>query len=161
MTKKERIINRVVKIWIDLLKDPKYDNGDKSFSGFMASSMADKISKNNNKEILEKFGKELKKILCDKNIEDYKKTYLNVDYHPCEVLSDAANKAGLKMKFPWKTNISYEDDYVRTSIGYQSETTYHYPIENNKWLITTLCGSEIDKVIEYVNGGKPKFKVED
>ncbi len=46
------------------------------------------------------------------------------------------------------------------AVGYGLEDVFHYPFPADRWLLTTLRGSDIDKIIEYVNGGKPEFVIE-
>ena len=157
----EVIVDRAVELWIDMLKYPKYDNlgpnspestYSKHVNG-MASMLATRAPKNNTPEVLEAFGRELKAILIgpfewSNGSNRYVDTVneLHVDYQPDIYLDTAAKRSGLKMEFPWKTNIRLYNDSLSLSYGYGAETVYHYPLLNNKWLITTLSGSDIVKI---------------
>jgi hypothetical protein len=153
----ERIIDKAVEIWKGLLKNPKFDNGDNTPTGGMASIMAKMIPGNADDENLEAFGKYLKESLMEEKYGGY----LSVDYGPCEKLNSAAEKAGLKVQFPWKTNMNIWSDWLYLSYGYGAESVYYYPLPDGKWLVTKLSGSDIEKVKEYVLGGKPAFTVID
>ena len=67
-------------------------------------------------------------------------------------LRQAAERAGLKMEFPWKTTMHVENEYVCVSNGYGSAYVYHYPLSGDRWLATTLHGDDISKVIALVEG---------
>jgi hypothetical protein len=77
-------------------------------------------------------------------------TYLSVDYDPDLILRDAAEKAGLKTKFPWKTSMRLTDSYVTVSCGYGADYIFYYPLSDDRWFVTTLYGSDIDKVIRLI-----------
>ena len=157
----EKIIDRAVEIWKRALLDTKYDNGDDSFQGGFASVLASMLPNNANEENLNKFGEYLKESLMNPiDNKDWYYTSIGVDYGPDQILAESAEKAGLKVQFPWKTNMHLYETHVSFSHGYNGEHINHYPLSNDKWLITSLKGSDINKVIEYVEGGKPIFKIE-
>lgn len=157
---KEILIDKAVELWKRMLVRPKFDNGDKSEQGFMGMMLASMLENNSTQDVLDKFGEELKKTLSTPNEHGYYDSYLTCDYGPCKLLSDAAAKAGLKTQFPWKTDMFIESSYVSLKHGYGAENVYYYPIDGKKWLVTKLRGSDIDKVIDYVTGGKPEFMIE-
>lgn len=157
----EILIDRVVVIWKRLLGQPEYDNGDKGINGVLASGLASSLPNNSTPELFNKFGVELKKQLMEPNENGYYNRDTSVDYGPCKALADSAEAVGLKMQFPWKTNVTFWDKCVNVRAGYSAPCKHHYPMPDGRWLITTLSGDEIDKIIDYVNGGKPEFEVED
>ena len=158
----ERTADRAVELWKRMLRNPKYDNlgntgtTQERRTSEMASLMAMTISSNVTEENLEKFGAELKRRILDES-----RRTLGADYGPDRILSECAEAAGLEVEFPWKTVMHVYDDRVSLSYGYGAEDEYHYPLEDGRWLVTKLLGSDIDKVIEYVNGGSPEFHVEE
>lgn len=163
-----RIWERGAELWVRMLRSPKYDNmGDgpaepgERFIGNMAGAMASMIPNNATPEILEAFRCALLKRMTDTNKRLYERQSQHVDYGPDVLLSDSAAEAGLKMEFPWKTNMWITASYVSVRNGYGAETVYHYPLEGGRWLVTTLNGSDISKVIELVEGGSPQFAIEE
>lgn len=161
------IWERAAELWVCLLRNPKYDNlGDgpsspeERMSCGMASVMASMLPNNATDEILELFRAALLRRMTDTSKSVYSRNSLHVDYGPDEILGDAAKEAGLKMQFPWKTNMWVGDNNVSVRNGYGAEAVCHYPLGDGRWLVTTLSGSDIAKVIELVNGGTPTFKVE-
>ena len=176
-TPNERIVDRAVEIWKRLLREPKFDNGDKSFTGLMGQTFAGMVNdKTNNStdEILDKFGVELKVLLMSEvTLEElqgkppaekpfpYYHNSLGVDYGPDWILSAAAQRAGLTTQFPWKTNMSISENYVCLGSGYAAPWVYHYPLKDGRWLLAKLSGEDVAKVIEYVEGGSPVFEIEE
>jgi hypothetical protein len=173
MTTKEKeireiLIDKAVELWITMLSKPKYDNLGKNSkepidsitANTLASSLANMIPKNNTPNILSKFGKALKDIMLNgydweysgskhhTNGEDIR--CLSVDYHPDTALSAAAERVGLKMEFPWKTNMHFYKDSISVSYGYGAESVYYYPLNNGEWLATKLHGSDVNKIIKLV-----------
>lgn len=157
---KDILINKAIAIWKDMLRSPEYDNGDTSDAGFMGTLLVKMLPNNSSEDVLDKFGEYLKESLSNPNESGYYDTWLDVDYGPCKILHDAAEKAGLKTQFPWKTTVSIHENDLSVKCGYGAESVYYYPIDGNKWLVTKLYGSDISKVIEYVTGGKPDFTIE-
>lgn len=152
----ELIVDRAVQLWIQMLERPKYDNlGPDSQEPFdsrvhctMASLMTHALPKNNTPEVLQRFGQELKQILMRDKV-----LYLSVDYHPDQHLATAAERAGLKMEFPWKTHMHLGTDYVALANGYGATSLYHYPLKPNGWLVASLAGQDIAKIISLVESG--------
>jgi len=77
-----------------------------------------------------------------------------VDYNPDECLGAAADAAGIDhICFPIKTEIWLEDNCVGVSNGYAGEYMYHYPLSNDAWLITSLRGNDVSKIVAAINAG--------
>lgn len=156
----ERLIDRAVVLWKRLLSAPKYQavcdsSGpeDKRIMG-MASKMAQMIPSNSTPELLDKFGDALKRGII-KTVVEQPRYFpgLHTDYGPDRILGDAAEEVGLKMEFPWKTNMNIRDDCVSVSAGYGSDYVYHYPLSGGRWLVTTLRQLDSAKVAELVEEG--------
>lgn len=46
------------------------------------------------------------------------------------------------------------DDHLSVRNGYGSKTFYHYPLPNNRWLVTTLHGDpDMKRIIDIVESG--------
>jgi hypothetical protein len=155
MTNK-RIVERAADLWVKLLQNPRYDNGDSSQQGGMAAALAVTLPSNATDERLAAFRTELIRLL----MQPGSRGMLDVDYQPDRTLSAAAKVAGLEMQFPWKTTMFLEEGYLSLTAGYGAGAVYHYPLKDGRWLVTRLQGGDIDKVIDYVQGGKPKFVIE-
>jgi hypothetical protein len=167
------IVLRACQLWSDALAKPKYDNGDPSFTGFMTKSLVESLPSNASEEILFHFRKELAGILNVKwkyegslgnstlveSKEGHYQDILGVDYGPDCVLRMAAERAGLKMEFPWKSRMNLYADHLSCGWGYGAAWANHYPLDETgtRWLVTSLTGSEEDiaKVIKSVNDGNP------
>ena len=163
-----RIVDRAVALWIEMLRAPKYDNlGPNSPEGFgvvlsntMASVLAHAAPKNNTPEVLARFGAELKGILLHgfttTNLGrsyHHIPTYLSVDYEPDTCLAAAAERAGLKMEFPWKTSMAIDENSLSIVNGHSAPQEYHYPLSGDRWLVTRLRGEDMSKIIALVEGG--------
>lgn len=168
-TPNERIIDRAITLWKRALEAPIYRNeplGAATSQNLMAGVMATMIPKNNTPDVLDAFGRELKDSLMRQHQGERNPDYLFyerslcVDYDPCTLLAKAATTAGLRMQFPWKTYMDIQQDCLSFSMGYGAETIYHYPLANDRWLLTSLRGGDISKVIAAVDGGELKLLVE-
>jgi hypothetical protein len=85
---------------------------------------------------------------------EYLNPWLDVDYNPCEELARAADHAGIPhSQFSCKSSVYMRMDYVSTSFGYGVDDTYHYPLPDGGWLLTTLQGPDIDKMIKQIMSG--------
>lgn len=163
----ERTAKKAAEIWKGLLRAPKYDNGDHGPTGAMTQFLVSKLKSNATEEILEVFGEELVKLILtpsDTSPDYYPNSRLHVDYDPCKPLRTAAEIAGLKMEFPWKTNMNIHADFVSVAAGYGSDWVNHYALDNGKWLVTTITAShtELEMIKAHVMAGAPlTFKVED
>jgi hypothetical protein len=146
-------------LWKQMLRSPKYDNGDNTFGGTVASVLATKIPSNVTEEKLEAFGEHLVKGILA-TAEEWGSVSLYVDYGPTQELSDAADAAGLKMEFPWKTDVTVEAGKVGVRQGYAAEAVYHYLLDDGRWLLASLCGADVEKIKRYVTDGTlPEFRV--
>lgn len=163
------IVDRAVKLWVNALRKPEYKmhaDGDRSAEAARSAAMlnwaTEKQNENNqDEEVLKKFAVALKDILMNKQASSRNPDYIHyvdylaVDYHPCEELEKAAEVAGLKMMFPIKTTMQLDEDYVSFSMGYGVQTSNHYPLKDGRFLVTTLRGSDISKIIDHYNTGNP------
>lgn len=118
----EESIKKAVDWWANKISgNIHHDNGDDSFASVMSCFLADMGSKPVTNEQIEVFKKELAKGITE-YIKEYPtfKVYLGCDYGPCEILSRAADEAGIKpLNFPFKTGMYIEaDGKVRVSDGY-------------------------------------------
>lgn len=186
----DTIIERAAELWARALKKPLFDNGDHSFNGVITKSLMHTIlesdlEKNPDLDIkIDKFKKYLiedlkflrdnylklrpaedveKDKLAGRYVSDvyYFDPYLNVDYNPGTRLAEAAKKAGIpESMFSIKSHVYMGIEHVSSKFGYGTEDDNHYPLPDGGWLITTLRGSDIAKVVDYIQGGKPEFVVE-
>ena len=165
----EVIVNRAVELWCRKLNMPKFDNGDDSTTGIMSMMLATLNIHNDKDEIsdmlkrIEVFRKELTEAI-NKSYNDsgYYNSYLSVDYGPDKILHDAAVIAEIpSSQFSCKSTVSFSSDCVTTSFGYGAEGVNHFPLPDGRWLITTLRGSDINKIITQVmNGNDLGFEIE-
>jgi hypothetical protein len=159
------IIDKAVDLWVQMLSKPKYDNIGNSepmtMQYLQTMTLASMLPKNNTPEVLEKFREALRDNLLNPFTTRYMErgqeksysrliSYIAVDYDPDPVLRDAAEKSGLKMEFPWKTSMHLTEHCVSLSYGYGAEHLYHYPLSDGRWFVTTLYGSDIEKVIKLI-----------
>jgi hypothetical protein len=158
----ENIRRRAITLWQDILRGPKYDNGDKSAMGGLGMALAFQLASKHTptEEQIAAFGEALFTALSTPDEYGVYPYGLHVDYHPDRVLGDAADAAGINpSRFSIKTGMWINHGFVSISEGYGAESVNHYPLEDGRWLVTTLSGSDIDKVKEYVLGGAPTFTV--
>jgi len=154
-----RVIKRAVELWCRKLRTPVFDNGDQSETGGVTMCLAtiniqnDKSKIKDIEESIETFRTVLTGILIqvrDIPLEGERfPMWLDVDYHPCKELAYAADKAGIPhSQFSCKSSVSMRENFLSTSFGYGREDINHYPLGDDKWLMTTLCGSdaEIQKI---------------
>ena len=122
----DKIINIAAQYWINIIKDGKdHDNGDNSLTGFICSHWANESTKELENKKLEEFRKaffkELKKNI--KKFPEQSEIHLYCDYHPCLVLSKAAEEADIDtIQFPWKTGIIIGPDYISEYKPYARKT---------------------------------------
>jgi len=163
----EQTAKRAAELWRRMLENPKYDalgstgTPEDVRNMGMASVMASVLPNNATAELLDALAEELAKQLMNPDRSTYERISLGVDYGPDLLLAEVAKTVGLEMQWPWKTRMYIDGDRcVSVSAGYGAEDVYHYPLPGNRWLVTTLSGSDIVKVIEYVDGGHPEFVIE-
>ena len=122
----ENQIKAAVDWWANVIKGPKFDNGDKSSRGGMTMGLAMLARKAPTDEGVEKFRAELTRLL-----EAAKEpVWLSCDYGPGGYLADAAEVSGVSQSsFPWKTNMNLRDGKVTVAYGYQAPWETIYPPE--------------------------------
>ena len=156
---KDRVIYKAVDLWCKKLHVPIFDNGDSSDIGGSTMCLAslniahDKSKISNIDESIETFRRVLTGTLFQVRDEpldgEYFSRWLDVDYHPCETLAYAADKASIPhSQFSCKSTVSMRTNFVSASFGYGRDTVNYYPLADDKWLVTTLLGSdsEIQKI---------------
>lgn len=177
----EYVQRRAARIMRQLVGDPKFkieDEGSTSASGGMATalmSMLAKAQEPKDDSVYEKFEERLVEILLKPWIwgsHDDKRWYakavvsLDIDYHPCGPLGQAASDVGLGHgRFPPKTNLFMSKGenswnysrrpYVSVSAGYRADTVYHYPVfmkdgQPQGWLVMAITGGDIEKLLQRV-----------
>lgn len=167
------IVRKAVSLWRGLLLVPKYDNGARDIPNLMAQGLASSLPTNaDDAGVMDRFCEELTKRLTGKysfdretreEVEDSEQGYfvttLSVDYGPDTTLRAAARDAGLKMEFPWKTNMHLGSNHLSLCAGYSAARQNYYPLDDDgrQWLVTTLVGDVLDmeKVIDSVKNGNP------
>jgi hypothetical protein len=129
-------IDKAVELWKDMLRRPKFDNGDPSRAGGLATIMAAMIPTNTDDARLEAFGVSLKRKLEIPSRNGYYESILGVDYGPDAILAGAAREAGLDCQFPWKTVMWIEDGHVSVRNGYGAPIVHHYLEPDGTWTAT-------------------------
>lgn len=153
------IIARAAELWKRALAAPIYQNeepGHETGLNMMTGMLAAKMAAQNapTPEALDKFGAALiESLMQPREGGRFFERSLTVDYGACEMLRAAAEKAGITMDFPWKTYMRIEDDSVSFSMGTGARRLYHYPLSGGRWLITTLSGDDMAKIIAQVEAG--------
>lgn len=153
-----RIIKKAVQWWVDAIHDPKFDNlgdGPASAQDKLSSAFCGMVSSmkhmNPTAEQAAKFGEALEVALMTPSKSGYYQPYVSVDYGPDMILDEAAKAAGLeKVQFPWKTSMHLGNNYFTARHGYGGEMKYHYPLSGDRWLITSLSGDDIQKIIDHI-----------
>lgn len=167
----DRIIDKAVDIWCKKLYSPEFDNGDNSVSGVMCHSFAlmnmeaNKKSVSNMDDQVSTFRKHLSsKLKQQRDDDEYFAAWLDVDYYPCAILSEAAEAAKIPPSlFSIKSHVSIKCNHVAASFGYGAMTENHYPLPDGKWLVTDLSGNDdLALVINHViHGNQIGLKVTD
>lgn len=113
--------------WVAVLTNPKLDNGTAGDNPLM-DILIDRIHHPVAEELAE-FGGILARMINEQlEADDYIASEygipLAVDYHPNEILSRAADEAGLQLhmgQWPWKTHMLAKATAVVVSYGYRAE----------------------------------------
>jgi len=155
------IIERAAELWCRQLRAPFFDNGDKGRNGLLAAGLHGMLLEsqmkkiNNIEERIENFRKFLIfEIKQKSDSEDYFYPYLDVDYHPCRLLADAAGNAGIPDSlFSVKSGVAIRETFVTSTFGYAGRRDNHYRLANNDWLITDITGDDISKIIAEIESG--------
>src|SRR5574344_1851473 len=140
MKKKEEVNNRLldaaVNYWSGFLKNPMsfdMNNGEPS-QYIMMNFLAKSNTKSYSEEGISKFEDILRNYIKKAlEIEGADRAYLEVDYHPCNVLSSCLDQAfGEKgynsmTVFPCKTSMWINNQEISVSQGYGADTKILYP----------------------------------
>jgi hypothetical protein len=132
-----QLINASVEWWAEKIQNGVWDNGDSSALGGMAFGMANMLAMKSRESITpEKITtfKEFLSELINRRLSERPSLSLRVDYHPCQILSAAADVAGIPHGvFPCKSGMSIciSDEVVKAYCGYgkQSEIIYQQDAE--------------------------------
>jgi len=162
------IISKAVDIWCKKLLTPVFDNGDNSIHGAMTHTLALMNIRNDKEKIpniaarVETFRQvltaELIRLRDEPQSGEILSPWLDVDYGPCKVLGNAADKAGIPhSQFSCKSSVSMRAGSLAVSFGYGAPRTNYYPLPDGRWLLTSITANdaEMDKVISSVMGGNP------
>lgn len=119
--------------WTDAILSPSFDNGEE-IDPFFMTMLSNTSHGSYSEEEIKIFRNNLAKSIA----EELKTSYnciLSVDYHPCEILAEAAAKIGITgmSDFPWKTSmiISYSSVQVKQGHGAEFKTIWPYELEND------------------------------
>ncbi len=170
----DKIIKKAVDLWCKQLLSPFFDNGDNSFIGMMGQALATmKIEADRSKiedmerriEVFrEALTEELFRLRDCPEQDEYFQTWLYVDYHPCPLLAMAADKDRIPhSQFSCKSNVHIRPKFIASRFGYGADYLYHYPLEDGRWLVTTITGSddEMSKIFNHVlNGNELDFYID-
>jgi len=163
------LIERAAEIWANSMFKPFHDNGDTSRNGAVGMVLANTNAQNTMDSMADgELKQKIANFRCilirnlkanyDESLIDESKwfdSYLNTDYGPGQTLAIAAKEAEIPDNlFSIKSTVAIHDDCVRTSFGYGASHTYHYPLPDGKWLLTTLSGSaaDVSKLIDHAMG---------
>lgn len=132
----EEMARAAARWWAERVDGTKrHDNGGNDFTSFMAGMMADTLREPPKVGALERF----EKILTEKIVENgsimQHETFLDVDYSPDRILSEAAKEAGINTNnFPWKTCmcISLERNMIQVRDGYRAPWETIWPETDRK-----------------------------
>lgn len=120
MNEIDKIVDLATNWWMEIIQDPKFDNGDTSQTGALSMMLSKMLVKDTNQEQLNKF----KSLLQTKIYENlaYDKDYiLSVDYGPCRDLYEVAQESGIsENNFPCKTDMWIGKDHLIVSYGYRA-----------------------------------------
>jgi hypothetical protein len=111
--------------WANRICHPKFDNGDPSFTGAMATTMAMLGTKEVTREQKLKFIDVMTGTLTVQLEKENAVVELDVDYGPCFALFSLANLADIPAgNFPWKTHMRIQPQHIEASYGYQAGMEY-------------------------------------
>lgn len=119
------ILQRVAKIWADKMQ--------------LAHTLRDE------------FCAALVQFCQERDMDGFYPSSIQADEKPDMVLRQAAESSNFFGDFPVKFKTLWNMDYIAVRHNF-AEWVYHYPLRDNKWLVTTLHGSEISKIIDHLQG---------
>lgn len=142
MTRSQAILT-AVNWWANKIDNPEpHSNGDDSVASIFACLLADKLQEKHTEIQLLEFRATLAELLgqqIEREIEIGRSiiiTYLACDYQPCDMLFDAAQRAGIsRANFPYKTCMIIESRdggkyfTVEVSDGYCQPYVELYPVD--------------------------------
>ncbi len=109
--------------WCEVVAHPRFDNGDQSEAGGLAMMMAMLTHSRRprpSQEMLDRFREALQETL-EMYCRQHGGVTLGVDYHPSDILSECADRAGLdEVSWPWKTIMEVTPNRVTAAHGYSS-----------------------------------------
>ena len=114
-------IEKAVNWWGEVLKNPKYDNGDNSGNGILTKVLTLKRQDNVSNKDIRKFQDNLRRIL-EQDECDYHSFILTCDYTPNKNLRNATKGTNInETDFPWKTTMVFrKGGKVLVRYGYSS-----------------------------------------
>ena len=131
------LVESAVNYWSGFLKNPMgfvMDIGEPSQYALL-NILVKSVAKSFPEEGIEKFEDILRNYIKNAlEIEGSDRVYLDVDYHPCRVLSSCLDQAfgergyNSLTVFPCKTSMWVNDGTVEVSQGYRAETKILFPI---------------------------------
>ena len=131
------LVESAVNYWSGFLKNPMgfvIDNGEPSQYALL-NILVKSGAKSFPEEGIEKFEDILRNYIKNAlELEGSGRVYLDVDYHPCRVLSSCLDQAfgergyNSLTVFPCKTSMWVNDETVEVSQGYRAETKILFPI---------------------------------
>lgn len=129
MTKEQ--VEAAVKWWVNTIQNPKFDNGDRSEVGGLATLLALCCTKELSKEQVETFKNELTDILLTEDLVH--RFGIGADYQPDQFLAKALDSANISYNnVPWKTHMYFGDGKVLVKYGYSSPLVQIYPKEEKE-----------------------------
>ncbi len=165
----EKVVDYAVATWRQALTNPIYQAAVPGTVDVHKLALAELAaaceSSNANKEKIDAFGVELKRLLMDGHEYEFRGVkgiefieYLGIDYQPDRHLQKAAEEAGLEMRFPLKTSMTisnFQDkvDFFSFSMGYGTRSVYHYLIDDGVWMITDIYPIKLGTLIEDLRNG--------
>lgn len=144
MTKYQAVLT-AVNWWADKINKPEpHSNGDNSAASVFACLFADMMQEKITEQQILTFRAALAEKIDEQIAREIEVgysgvlVYLACDYHPCDMLFDAAQEAGIsKSNFPYKTNMMIESkdgrNYsVSVSDGYAQPYVELYPVHEGE-----------------------------
>lgn len=127
--KTRKISEIVAKWWTGVIISPRFDTGDDSKVGFFIQFLQESLVTKLNPHQLKQFSNEVYNYVYTtlQKCSEYEKFYLDVDYNPCKVLSQIAEKCDISLNnFPLKTTMCITKHSINVKYGYGSmyETLY-------------------------------------
>lgn len=123
-------IEAAAKWWANVIANPKFDalGGERDSSMELGQIMATLINRKAPAVDTERF----RVALVDRLLAatPHERRFVDVDYGPDAVLSDAARAAGItdpSFTFPWKTSMWIDADRVRVRYGYGADIVTIWP----------------------------------